>query len=141
MIANFFRFVLCLGLCFSFAGSAAGAGAINQSDAELTALLTGRWEETRLLDGQTDQQVMDLRANGKFEVRGVAQESGGDRPFVWRGTWTVKGGVLLYKTTYSDYREAYPVGVDFADRILSVTASEWRMIEGSTGKESRATRN
>ncbi len=115
-------------------------GAVAESDAALRSKLVGTWVELRLVENDRHEQRMTLARDGTFEVKGVLHEGRTTTPFVWRGKWQVSKGKLVYRTTFSDPARIYPVGEAFEDAIVSVTDSEWVMIEQSTGNKSRARR-
>jgi hypothetical protein len=116
------------------------ASAAAETDGALRTRVIGQWSEVRKLECEEHQQRMAIRADGTFEVTGLATACDAKTSFTWRGTWQVKGGKFRYTTTYSDPPEVYPLGETFEDKIISVTDDEWVMIEQSTGKKSIARR-
>lgn len=124
-----------LSWCFVTIGAAA------ESDSALRSRLVGTWEESRTVDNETHNQRITLRKDGSFEVQGTLREGQKKpEPFVFRGIWTVQNGKFLYMANYSMPSTALPVGESFADTIISVSDTEWVMIEQSTGQKSRARR-
>ena len=123
-----------LASCFLAAVAAA------ESDTVLRSRLVGTWEELRIVDNERHEHRIALRNDGEFEVNGVLREGKKSTPFVWRGKWQVKNGKFVYTTTFSKPPEIYPLGESFSDTIVSVTETEWIMIEQSTGEKSRARR-
>jgi hypothetical protein len=111
-----------------------------ESDARLRERLVGTWHENRQVDCETNSLNISLLRNGTFEVTGRIEGCGRSFKLTWRGKWEVKAGRFFYTTTYSDPADEYPVGVSFSDEIISVTATEWTMLEESTGNTSIAKR-
>lgn len=111
-----------------------------ESDVVLRSRLVGTWEETRVVDDERHEQRITLRNDGEFEVTGILYQRGKSIPFVWRGKWQVRNGKFLYTTTFSKPPKLYPVGESFEDTIVSVSDTEWVMIEQSTGEKSHARR-
>ena|SRR5688572_19416966 len=111
-----------------------------ESDSTLRELLVGTWYETRVVDCATTSLKILLKQNGTFEVRSRTEGCGPKSGLTLRGKWEVRAGRFNYTTTYSDPGSAELVGESFSDEIVSVSPSEWVMIEGSTGKKSIAKR-
>jgi len=128
--------IIVAGLAALYLPSGTGA----EPDAVLRSRLIGIWEETRLVDNERYEQRIALTKDGQFEVKGTHVEDNKPTPFTWRGKWQVKNGKFLYSTTFSDPPDLYPPGESFEDTIVSVSSTEWVMIEQSTGNESRSRR-
>lgn len=109
-------------------------------DLQLKTKLVGQWQELRDLGSEKHQQVMTLRGNGTFEVKGIIRSCDEETVFVWRGKWRVKDSRFWYKTTYSFPKDLFPKGEELSDKIISVSSVEWVMKEESTGKQSHAFR-
>ena len=110
-----------------------------ESDASLRQKLVGDWQEIRHVDCEVHNQLTKLSADGSFEVRDSI-EGCAKRTFVWRGTWSVAHGKFRYTATYSGSPDDVPLGVPLEDEIISVSKSEWVMLEQSTGNRSVAKR-
>jgi hypothetical protein len=89
---------------------------------------------------QRHEQTVELDKDGSFLVAGTKSERGAAMKFAFRGVWRVRDGYFWYKTLSSEPPDFYPAGEELKDRIVSVSDSEWVMIEESTGQESRARR-
>jgi len=127
-------------LLFTFAALAAMAVSSAEPDAAFRKRLVGNWRETRVVDCETNDFNISLRENGTFEVKGLVEGCGRKFTLTWRGEWEVKAGRFHYTTTFSDPPDEYPAGESFSDQIVSVTSTEWVMLEESTGHKSIAKR-
>ncbi len=110
------------------------------TDEELRARLIGRWTEERNAGCTRYRQQMKLEADGRFEVNGLTDDCGKVTLFTWRGTWYVKGFRFGYVTAESSQPERFRPGAVLEDEIVSVSESEWVMLEQSTGTKSVARR-
>lgn len=112
------------------------------SDSELRNRLVGSWEEVRSLDDEVHEHDIALRKDGTFEVKGVQRylKRKTTTKFTWRGNWGVEKGMFWYVTTYTNQPHLFPMGGRLEDAIISVSKSEWVMIEQSTGNRSVARR-
>jgi hypothetical protein len=119
---------------FAMAANAAGP------DNVFRTRLIGTWHEKRVIDCETNDFRIDLKQDGSFEVKGLVEGCGRKFTLTWRGKWEVKAGRFHYTTTFSDPPDEYPVGESFSDQIVSVTSTEWVMLEESTGRKSIAKR-
>ncbi len=111
------------------------------TDEDLRARLVGRWTEERSAGCTRYRQQMKLEADGRFEVNGLTDDCGKVTLFTWRGTWSVKGFRFAYKTVDSSQPERFRPGTVLEDEIVSVSDSEWVMLEQSTGAKSVARRD
>jgi len=110
-----------------------------EPDAKLQAKVVGQWTETRKFDKcEEHQQRMAIRADGTFEVTGLATDCDAKTQYTWRGTWQVTGGKFRYTTTYSEPQDFMPLGKTLEDTIISVSDDQWVMVEQSTGNKSIA---
>lgn len=112
------------------------------SDTELRNRLVGNWEEVRSFDDEVHEHDIALRKDGTFEVKGVQRylKQKTATKFTWRGNWGVEQGMFWYVTTYSSQPHLFPLGDRLEDKIISVSKSEWIMIEQTTGEKSVAHR-
>jgi hypothetical protein len=110
------------------------------SDADYATALAGRWVEVRAIENERHEQIINLNSNGSFLVSGTKIERGVVTPFAFSGIWEVRTGYFWYKTLTSQPADFYPPGEEYKDRIVSVTNTEWVMLEESSGQESRAWR-
>ena len=110
------------------------------SDAVLQKRLVGKWHETRVIDCETNRFAIALNADGSFEVQGAIEGCGRKFALIWLGKWEVRDGRFLYTTTFSDPADEYRVGESFSDEIVTVSNTEWVMVEASTGSRSIAKR-
>jgi hypothetical protein len=111
------------------------------SDGDLFVSLVGSWREARALECESHEQRIDLGKDGTFRIAGNATFC--DAPsisFVVEGIWAVQSGYFTYAATTSSPSDLMPAGQQFNDQIVSVTATDWLMIEESTGHESHAVR-
>jgi hypothetical protein len=110
------------------------------TDEDLRRRLVGRWSEERNAGCTRYRQQVKLEADGRFEVNGLTDDCGKVTLFTWRGTWYVKGFRFGYVTVDSSEPERFRPGAVLEDEIVSVTDTEWVMLEQSTGARSVARR-
>ncbi len=110
------------------------------TDEDLRRRLVGRWTEERNAGCTRYRQQVKLEADGRFEVNGLTDDCGKVTLFTWRGTWSVKNYRFAYRTADSSQPERFRPGTVLEDEIVSVSDTEWVMLEQSTGAKSVARR-
>lgn len=111
-----------------------------ETDEDLRTRLVGRWTEERSAGCTRYRQQMKLEADGRFEVNGLTDDCGKVSLFTWRGTWSVKNFRFAYTTVDSSQPDRFRPGAVLEDEIVSVSDTEWVMLEQSTGAKSVARR-
>jgi hypothetical protein len=105
------------------------------NDAKYERLLIGTWrEQYSNPDGSSLTGSTSYFSGGKMSMEGTIT-AGGKAVFITAsGTWEVKDGYLNYTIKSSNVPNLIPVGFSSADKIKSITASEFTYVNSHDQK-------
>ncbi|MFQ5755671.1 MAG: hypothetical protein ACE5H7_06185 [Acidiferrobacterales bacterium] len=104
-------------------------------DIRLERELVGTWEATtQTLEGATLHVQFTLLQGGKISWRGYTAYQGQKTPVILSGSWQVRRSYLQYTVESSNVPSVIPNGFTSANKILSVSDTELKHVDGLDGK-------
>lgn len=137
-----FSFAVAVAALLSACGPSASSSAPSSpaQDSKWQQALIGTWRHHEVdgeeeVDGQTH-----YLPDGKMTMAGMIKSAGNARQVNGTGTWGVKEGHLHYKVETSSMPDLIPDGFTSADKIISVTDTEFTYIDADSGDTTVETR-